>query len=180
VTDRMDSGRPIRKRPRQVGWFLVFVAIVGLMLGGLAGGFLLGRNLASRPLAAATQLIRQLQPENQRLRTVTIEQNAKLVALQAKLKDVQAALNAITPSANTYVIRPNESKIVAKGRLTIGLIGPPSNESVTVNINGKQHSAATGDIFHIAVDPATTCQVGVQSFDMFSAILTASCAAVKP
>jgi hypothetical protein len=176
----MNSGHPIRKKPRQVGWFLVFVAIVGLMLSGLAGGYLFGRNLASLPLAAATQLIRQLQPENQRLKTVIADQNAKLVALQAKLKDVQAALNAITPSANTYVIRPNESMIVAEGRLTIGLIGPPANDNVTVNINGKQHSAATGDIFHIAVDPATTCQVGVQSFDMFSAVLTASCAAVKP
>ena len=177
MTDRMESGRPIRKRPRQVGWFLVFVAIVGLMLGGLAGGYLFGRNLASRPLAAATQLIQQL---HQRLKTLIIDQNTKLVALQAKLKDVQAALNAITPSANTYVIRPNESIIVAKGRLTIGLIGAPANEGVTININGKQHSAATGDVFHIAVDPATTCQVGVQSFDMFSAVLTASCAAVKP
>ena len=100
--------------------------------------------------------------------------------LQDKLTSVQAALQAIMPSENTYNISPNQSMIVAGGHLTIGLIGSPTNESVNININGKQQLAATGDVIHIALDPSTTCQVGVQSFDMFKAVLTASCAAVKP
>jgi hypothetical protein len=150
------------------------------MLGGAIGGYLFGRELAYRPLAAATQLIQQLQPETQRLKTVVADQNGKIAALQAKLASVQAALDAIRPSENTYKINANQSMIVAGGRLTIGLIGSPANESVSININGTQHSAVTGDVFKVAPDPATTCQVRVQSFDMFEVILIASCAAVKP
>jgi hypothetical protein len=65
--------------------------------------------------------------------------------------------------------------IVASGRLTIGLIGPPTNESINININGKQQSAATGDAIKFQLDPSTTCQVRVLSFDMFKAVLNASC-----
>jgi hypothetical protein len=74
---------------------------------------------------------------------------------------------------------PNQSLIVADGRLTIGLIGPPTNESLNININGKHQSAATGDVINIALEPPITCQVKVQSFDMFKAVLTASCAGAK-
>jgi hypothetical protein len=69
---------------------------------------------------------------------------------------------------------------VANGRLTIGLVGPPTNESINVNVNGKHQSAATGDVVNIALEPPTTCQVRVQSFDMFKAIFAASCAGAKP
>ena len=85
-------------------------------------------------------------------------------------------MDEIIPSKNTYNIKPNQSMIVAGGRLTIGLIGPPTNESVNININGKQHSVATGDVIRLTLDPRTTCQVRVQSFDMFKAVLNASCA----
>ena len=69
--------------------------------------------------------------------------------------------------------------IVAGGRLTIGLVGSPTNDSVNININGKQQSVATGDVVNIALDPPTTCQVRVQSFDMFRVVLGASCAAAQ-
>jgi hypothetical protein len=84
------------------------------------------------------------------------------------------------PSENTYNISPNQSIIVADGHLTVGLIGAPTNEGVNININGKQHSAAAGNVIDVALDPSMTCQVGVQSFDAFKAVLTASCATVKP
>jgi hypothetical protein len=51
----------------------------------------------------------------------------------------------MVPSQNTYSFSPNQSMILADGRLTVGLIGPPTNERVNLNINGKQHSAAAGD-----------------------------------
>ena len=64
--------------------------------------------------------------------------------------------------------------------MTIGLIGLPANDSVNVNINGKPQKMTTGDVVHVALDASTNCQVGVQSFDMFKALLTASCASAKP
>jgi hypothetical protein len=188
VAKTTDSDRSVPNRPivwgwllpARWGWFRVVSVSVLLMLGGMAWGYLLGRDLANRPLANATQLIRQLQPENQRLKTQVAAENARISSLQAKLKSVQAALNAMSPAKNTYKISPNQSVIVADGRLTIGLIGSPTNQNVAININGKRHTAASGDVFDIASDPSTTCQVRVQSFDMFKATLTALCAAVKP
>jgi hypothetical protein len=151
-----------------------------IMLGGAIVGYLFGRQLAYRPLADATKLVQQLQPENQKLKTTILDQNGKLVALQAKFTKVQAALAAIMPSKDTYKIYPNQSLIVGGGQLTVGLIGPPMNEHVNININGQQHLAATGDIFKITPDPATTCEVRVGGFDMFEVVFTASCTAVKP
>ena len=186
MTERMGSGRSDQKIPRlyvlltaRGGQFLLVLAIVVLAIGGVIGGYLFGLDLTHHDLAAARERIEQLQPENQRLKKAIIDQNAKFVELQTELTNVQAALHAIAPSENTYNISPNQSLIVAGGHLTIGLIGPPANERVNININGKQQLAATGDVIHIALDQSTTCQVGVQSFDMFKAVLTASCAAVK-
>jgi hypothetical protein len=184
VTERTESGRSVGKSARSYaarsGRLLVVAVTACIMLGGAVAGYLFGRQLASHPLADATKLIQQLQPENQRLKTTILDQNSKLVALQAKLTKVQAALEAIMPSKNTYQIFPNQSMIVGGGRLTVGLIGPPTNERVNININGQQHSAATGDIFKIMPDPATTCEVSVRGFDMFEVMFTASCAAAKP
>jgi hypothetical protein len=83
------------------------------------------------------------------------------------------------PTDDTYVIKPNQSLIVAGGRLTVGLVGSPSNESVNININGQRQTVAPGDIIDVAVDPPATCQVRVQSFDMFKAILSAMCGAAR-
>jgi len=187
VTKMTDPDRSVPKHPTvssllraRWGPFRVVSVSVLLMLGGLTWGYLFGRDLANRPLADARQLIRQLQPENQRLKTQVATQDERIASLQARLKSVQAALHAILPAENTYKISPNQSVIIAGGRLTVGLIGSPKNQSVTININGKQHTAVSGDVFDIASGPSTTCQVRVQSFDMFKATLTASCAAVKP
>src|SRR5262249_51371414 len=100
--------------------------------------------------------------------------NATQVALQNKLSTFEVALERIIPSQNTYKIKPNQSMIVASGRLTIGLVGPPTNDSVNININGKQQAMATGDVIKVTLDPSTTCQVRVQSFDMFKVVLNAS------
>jgi hypothetical protein len=162
------------------GRLLVVGGSVALMLGSAMGGYFFGLDLASRDLVAAKELIQQLQPENQKLKRDAINQNAKFGALEVKLASVQAALDVVMPSENTYNINPNQSMTVADGRLVIGLIGSPTNESVNININGKQRSAATGDVINVALDPLTTCQVTVQSFDMFKAVVTAKCTAAKP
>jgi hypothetical protein len=155
---------------RQSRWLLVIAILVGI------GGYVVGLNIAYLDIAAARQAIQTLRADNQKLKTQISDQNATQVALQNKLTTTEASLEAIVPSKNTYDIKPNQSMIVAGGRLTIGLIGSPTNESVNININGKRQSAATGDVIKIALDPPTTCQVRVQSFDMFRVILAASCA----
>ncbi|MGB6349820.1 MAG: hypothetical protein WBG10_07295 [Pseudolabrys sp.] len=152
--------------------------IIGVMLGG-AVGYLIGLNVAAFDISAAKELVQQVRTDNQKLKIEVIDQNARQVALQTKLTGVETTLKAIVPTNDTYVIMPNQSLIVADGRLTLGLIGSPSNESVNININGLRQSAAPGDIINVAVDPPTTCQVRVQSFDMFKAVLSVMCGAAR-
>jgi type II secretory pathway pseudopilin PulG len=156
------------------GRLLVVIAILAAI-----ACYVVGLNIAYLDLAAARLAVQQMRAENQKLKTQLTDQSATQVALQAKLTTTEAALEAITPAKNTYNIKPNQSMIVAGGRLTIGLIGAPTNESVNININGKKQSAATGDVINIALEPPTTCQVRVQSFDMFKVVLTASCGQVQ-
>jgi hypothetical protein len=156
------------------GRLLVVIAILAAI-----ACYVVGLNIAYLDLAAARLAVQQMRAENQKLKTQLTDESATQVALQAKLTTTEAALEAITPAKNTYNIKPNQSMIVAGGRLTIGLIGAPTNESVNININGKKQSAATGDVINIALEPPTTCQVRVQSFDMFKVVLTASCGQVQ-
>jgi hypothetical protein len=180
VTETTGSGRSAPKR----GTVSARVPVVGagalIILGGLVAGYLYGRELARGPLADAEQLINQLQPENRQLQRLVAEQNARVTSLEARLKSTQTAMDAIVPAENTYNIGPNQALVVAGGRLTIGLIGSPTIRSVSININGIQHTAVSGDVFEIALDPSTTCRVGIQSFDMFKVVVTASCAVSKP
>lgn len=154
---------------------MLFLVTLILLIGGAVVGYYVGHGLATQPLANATRQISQLLPENQRLKTTVLDQTAKLVSLQSQLSRSQTTLEAIMPTENTYNVAPNQSIIVANGRLTLGLVGSPTNSSITININGKQQMAVTGDVFKITPDQATACQVRVQSFDMFRAILQASC-----
>jgi hypothetical protein len=179
VTDTTGKGRSVRKESRQSNaWegrrgrrFIIFC----IMAASAIVAYILGMVWARWDIADDKRLIQDLQSENQRLKKEVTDQNAGLVALQAQLKSVQAALEEIMPSENTYRINPNQSLIVAGGRLTVGLVGSPTNEQVSININGKQQLAATGDVISIPLDPPANCRVRVQSFDMFKATITASC-----
>jgi hypothetical protein len=154
-----------------LGVFLVlFVAVVG---------HIYGRVLASRDILSRDATIQRLRSESQKLEVRVADQEAKLSLLQGDLAKSKAALEAIVPSKNTYVVSPNESLIVADGRLSIGLIGSPSNEGININVNGQQQSVVAGDTVKVAPDPGTTCQVTVQSFNMFKALINASCAPTK-
>lgn len=179
MTDTTQSRQPRSRLSRILasspGTFLLIVAI---LVGAVS--YIIGLNIAYLDIAAARQVIQSLRSDSQKLKTQLAEHTAKEVELQSKLATTQAALEAIIPSENTYMVKPNQSIIVADGRLTIGLIGPPTNESININVNGKHQAAATGDVINIALEPPTTCQVRVQSFDMFKAILAASCAGAKP
>jgi hypothetical protein len=95
--------------------------------------------------------------------------------MESGIAKLQATLDELVPSENTYNIKANQSLIVGGGRLTVGLIGAPANDSVTLNINGKRQQLGTGDVLNVAADNQTNCQVRVQSFDMFKAVVTATC-----
>src|SRR5215472_15563914 len=150
-------------------WLFLLTILVGVV------AYLIGLNVGYLDIAGARQVIQQLRADNQKLKTEIADLNATQVALQNRLTTFEAALDEIIPSKNTYNIKPNQSMIVASGRLTVGLVGPPTNDSVNININGKQQSAASGDVIKVTLDPSTTCQVRVQSFDMFKVVLNASC-----
>ena len=141
--------------------------------------YYLGRQFNSRDLQQRDAAIQQLQSDAQRLAADIADQSANLTALRAELTNTKSALDAIMPSQNTYTINPNQSLIAADGRLTIGMIGAPGNEGINLNVNGKQQKVAAGDVIRVSPDASTACQVQIQSFDMFKAVLVASCAAVK-
>jgi len=171
---RSVRSRLYRRFIAQPGWWLLVVAIlVGIFC------YVIGLNVAYLDIAGTQQTIQQLRADNQKLKTQVSELNATQVALQNKLATFEAALDEVIPSKNTYNLKPNQSMIVASGRLTIGLVGHPTNESININVNGKQQSVAPGDVVNVTLDPRTTCRVRVQSFDMFRALLNASCDEAK-
>ena len=151
----------------------VLAAIVILVVAVGSHGY--GKWLARSDLLDRDFTIQELQNESENLTAIIEAQNAKSMALQAQLKKLQETLDALMPAEHSFNIMPNQSVIVAGGRLTIGLVGSPTNEYVNININGKQQSVPAGTIINVTPDAATHCKVSVQSFDMFKAVLTASC-----
>jgi hypothetical protein len=152
---------------------------VVLVLFIMVSGYFWGRQFNARDIQQRDAAILQLQSDSQRLAADIADQSATLTALRAELSTTKATLGAITPSLNVYDINPNQSLIVADGRLTIGMVGSPGNEGINLNVNGKQQKVAAGDVIRVSPDPSTACQVQLQSFDMFTAKLVASCAAAK-
>jgi hypothetical protein len=179
VTDRteLDTSGSL---PARRGRLLVILTSVLLLAGSAVVGYLLGRDIASRPLATALELLHTLQPETQRLKAQIAQQGTTIISLETKLKKAETALRSMSPKENTYTVNANQSLNVADGTLNIGLVGAPTNNTVNININGKQYSAVTGDVFNVTPDPQTQCQIRVQSFDMFEATVIASCAKAKP
>jgi hypothetical protein len=183
VVDRTQSGRT----PKGPRWRFfrsedrgtaVLVAII-IIIGTLIGGHLYGRYLSSIDLAEREAQIEQLRAESQKQKRDIDGKSQQLTTLQNKLTKTQAALDAIMPSANTYNINPNQTLILGDGHLMVGLVGPPSNDSVLLSVNGKTQSVAAGQTLNVSPDPATKCEINLQSFDVFRAVLVATCAAAK-
>jgi uncharacterized coiled-coil protein SlyX len=176
VADRAQSPRPsVLDDGRFVSVIACIVAIVVI----LVGGHLYGRYLASKEIGGRDVLIDQLQAQIQQQKRTTDQKSAQVSDLQAKLARIQAQLEQIQPSKDTYNILPNQTLIVANGKITIGLIGSPANENILLNVNGKQLAATAGQVIPAGSDAAANCRVAVQSFDMFKAVLTATCAGGK-
>ena len=161
------------------GRFVSVVACIVAIVVILVGGHLYGRYLANKDLGGRDAAIEQLQAESQQQKRNIDQKSAQLTQMQAQLDKTNALLEAIMPTKDTYNIMPNQTLIVADGRVTVGLIGSPGNESVLLNVNGKQQAAAAGQVIAAGSDASANCQVAVQSFDMFKAVLTATCAGAK-
>jgi len=145
----------------------------------VVAAFLFGRGFAYHDVVTRDATIRQLQADGQRFESTITQQNADLVTARAQIASLNAKLEAIMPSQNAYYIDPNHAIIVADGRLTIGWVGLPTVDGITINVNGTPQTVAVGDIIHVSPDAATACEVRLQSFDITRARFTASCAA-KP
>jgi len=190
VSDRTPSGRSapssFRRQlfdkllPTPESRYVVIAACVIAILGVLVGGNFYGRYLAALELGGRDNVIEQLRSENLQQKRKIDQQSARLTAIQLKLDAVQRQLESIRPAANTYNIEPNQTLFVGDGRLAIGMIGPPGNEGVTLAIDGKQQMVIAGQVITVAPDPSTSCRVTVQSFDVFKAVIVASCGGTKP
>jgi predicted RNase H-like nuclease (RuvC/YqgF family) len=153
---------------------LLFAAVFGI--GAVAiGGRIYGQHLAYQDMLDRDRAMRQLETESQKLERQSANQAQVVAALQARLTQAQQKLDTVMPSKNTYSIDPNKSVVIAGGQLTLGLVGLPKSDGVTINVNGKQYPAAAGDVIHVASDSSASCRVAVQSFDVFNATVTASC-----
>jgi hypothetical protein len=181
VTDRSQSGpAPLRRDgvfddPRFVSIIACIVAVVVI----LVGGHLYGRYLAAKDLGGRDNAIEQLVAQTQQQKRNIDQKSAELTEMQIKLDATNAQLESIMPTKNTYNIMPNQTLIVADGRVSVGLVGSPGNDNIMLNVNGKQQAAAAGQVITVGSGPSANCQVAVQSFDMFKAVLTASCAGAK-
>jgi hypothetical protein len=158
----------------------MLVVCVVVILAILIGGHLYGRFLSARDLGGRDNAIEQMRAESQKQKRDIDEKSAQLSELQRKMTDAQAALEAILPQKDTYNIVPNQTLIVGDGHLMLGLIGSPANEGVLLNINGKQQMVPVGQAVTVTPDASTNCRVSVQSFDMFKAMIHATCSGAKP
>jgi hypothetical protein len=158
--------------------FLLLVA-VGIILSVAVFGRFYGQHLAYGAMQDRDTAIRQLELERQQLELEKSGQMANMKTMHTAAERLQTQLDAIMPSRNRYNINPNESLVVADGHLTVGLVGSPTSDKIELNINGNHQSAAVGDVIHVTPNPATSCDVKIQSFDMFKAQFTASCAEAK-
>jgi hypothetical protein len=143
------------------------------------GGRIYGRRLALQDTLDRDRAMHQLETESQKLERQSVQQADVVAALQARLTQVQEKLDAVMPGKDTYSINPNQSVVVGDGRLTLGLVGLPTTDGVTINVNGNKYTVAAGAVIHVADDASAPCKVAVQSFEMFSATVTASCSEPK-
>lgn len=123
------------------------------------------------------QQISQLQKDNQNLRDVTQSEKDKTKALAEKLAVTDTQLKDAFNAYRTIVLNGNDMASVSTGNFTVGLVGPPTNEKVSINVNGTQHTVAAGDTIDVGV---SNCRVEVKKFDMFQVTLLTSCPPTKP
>src|SRR5580704_9299797 len=137
------------------GRVAVFAVCVVIIAAVAIFGRFYGQHLAYTAMQDRDSAIRQLELERQKLELEKSSQMSNMKDMHTEASRLQAQLDAIIPSQNRYYINPNQSLLVADGRLTIGLVGAPGPNGVEININGKRQMAVVGDVIHVAPDPST-------------------------
>ena len=165
---RTDGSSRVRPLP---GWFATIAMIIAVGLGS----FLFGIYISSRDLADTRVLVQQLQVDAQKSKQAMIASTVAATALQAKTDKLVADLEAIRPAKDTYNFLPNQSLTLANGLLEVGLVGSPSNSGIVLNINGVRKQLSSGDVVQVGIDAKTNCRVTLQSFDLFNAVVHATC-----
>jgi hypothetical protein len=161
------------------GRAFLLVASLAIIAATAIFSHLYGRHLAIEAIRESESAIRQLELERQQLEIEKSGQVTRMQAMNTATDRLQAQLDAIVPSKNRYTINPNQSLLVADDHLTVGMIGVPGMDGIEINVNGEHHLAAVGDVIHATAGPSTACDVKIQSFDMFNAQITATCAEIK-
>lgn len=179
MTDSVSTGRKGPETSAKVSAGKVLLLSVVFLILGAFGGFTYRGHVNSVDVRDSTQRGLGFQSENAKLKAQVFELNTKLEQVLAQIESVHATMESIVPSKNSYVIGVNKSMVVADGHLIIGLIGSPTSKNLRINVNGKEHLAAAGDIIQADPNPSTKCRVTVQYFDMFKAFVIASCEGTK-
>ena len=179
VTDPAGSDRnSAQPGGAKTGLRILLLSIVFLLLGAI-GGFSYRGHIDEKDVIDSAQRVLEFRTENDKLKAQIFNLNTKIEQMHAEARALHNSMEAMQPAANSYVIGVNKSMVVAEGHLTVGLIGSPTSENLKINVNGREYLAAAGDNIEVFPDPSTKCQVSVQSFDMFRAIVVASCQAAK-
>lgn len=155
----------------------VFIG-AGMAIVGAIAGFVYRGVVDGRDVADSAALVIQSRTETRDSRAALAAANVQIATLKLQLTNAQAALDSVMPSENTYTLAPNRSVSIAGGRLSVALVGSPTNDEINLNINGKRYVASAGQQLKIA-DASTDCDVRVKSFDMFKALVMATCQSEK-
>lgn len=144
--------------------------------------YTLGRHSAGHEVDEYKTRNAQLESEIGQLRGANTKKETQIADLRAQVDAAQKKVAALAPPLeNTFNINSNTSLILADGRLTVGLVGTPRNDGVSLNINNNQHVAAAGDVIDVSPDSSTNCRIEVVSFDILESLATvsATCVAAK-
>ena len=125
----------------------------------------------------AAQEIDRINKDNQNLRAELQRETKEKKDLKDRLKATDSRLKDAFNAYRTIVLDDNDMASVSTGHFAVGLVGPPTNERVTINVDGTQHTVAAGDTI-----PVGACRVEVKKFDPFKMQVTllTSCTPMKP
>jgi hypothetical protein len=136
-------------------------------------------NTADNTINANKATMDNLTKANNTLTKDNGDQKSQINNLQGQLNDVQGKLAAIMPAPNVYLLDQNRSQMVPYDHMSIGLVGNPRSDSVDLNINGKQYTAAVGDVITIPIEQTMTCQVRIISSSVLKAQAEVNAACVQ-
>ena len=177
MVDTIDPAPPAPPPYRPKRSWSEWVALV-VILGVVAiCAFAAGQASRTYVINDTRQQITELQKNIQNMGEVVQQEKDENKALADKLAATDIQLKDAFNAYRTIVLNGNDTTSVSTGHFTVGLVGPPTNEKASLNVNGTQHTVAAGDSIDVGV---FTCRVEVKSFDMFKVTLLTSCTPMKP